>query len=315
MTSVTSCVYLPVTCFESEGWPLCADLHPTCIAHKEMYMLRILKGLTVAVVIVAGGAASAAEGLSADDIIRQTRDRNDGHSFLAEVSLILHDKKGNTRVRDFTYLQKDYANSDKFSMFFTTPNDVRGVAFHIENPHEVDGGEDSQWMYLPVSRQTRRISTTDKRGSFMGSDYSYADLDKIRVKDFQQTLVGEEQVLGRDCYVLERVPASPEVLTKTGYNKLKVWIDKQNFLVMRQDFFDVKGVRIKQMRTMQVATVDQVDSIMLSETEHFIDGTRSEMHFKQLQYNMNLDDRLFTQTAIRRGLKSGDVPKFAVSSL
>ncbi|NQD96155.1 outer membrane lipoprotein-sorting protein, partial [Pseudomonas sp. CrR25] len=114
-------------------------------------MLRICKGLTVAVVILAGGAASAAESLSADEIIRQTRDRNDGRSFMSEVSLILHDKKGNTRVRDFTYLQKDYDDSDKFSMFFTTPNDVRGVAFHIENPHEVSGNDDSQWMYLPVS--------------------------------------------------------------------------------------------------------------------------------------------------------------------
>lgn len=278
-------------------------------------MLKIFKGLTIATVAAASTLAQAAEGLSADEIMGQVRDRNDGKSFLSQVSLILHDKKGNTRVREFTYLQKDYADSDKFSMFFNTPNDVRGVAFHIENPHEVLAKEDSQWMYLPVSRQTRRISTTDKRGAFMGSDYSYADLDKIRVSDYRQTLQGEESVLGRDCHVIEREPVSPEVLTKTGYNKLKVWIDKQNQLVMRQDFYDVKGVLIKQMRTQEVATVDGVDSIMLSETEHFIDGTRSQMRFNQLQYNVDLDDRLFTQSAIRRGLKTGDVPEFSLSSL
>lgn len=56
---------------------------------------------------------------------------------------------------------------------------MRDVAFQIENLREFQGLEDSQWMYLPVSRQTRRISTTDKRGAFMGSDYSYADLDQI----------------------------------------------------------------------------------------------------------------------------------------
>jgi len=276
-------------------------------------MSPIFKGIAAAILIAGGAAAHAAGPLSADEIMTAARDRNDGKSFMSQVSLILHDKNGNTRVREFTYLQKDYADSDKFTMFFTTPNDVRDVAFHIENPHEVLGQEDSQWMYLPVSRQTRRISTSDKRGAFMGSEYSYADLDKIRVKDYRQTLVGEEQVLGRDCHVIEREPASPEVLTKTGYNKLKVWIDKQNNLVMRQDFFDVKGVLVKQMRTREVATVDQIDSIMLSETEHFIDGTRSEMRFDQLQYNVELDDRLFTQTAIRRGLKTGDVPAFASS--
>ncbi|MET1077021.1 MAG: outer membrane lipoprotein-sorting protein [Pseudomonas sp.] len=278
-------------------------------------MSPLFKGLTATALIMLGASVSAAETLSADQIISQVRDRDDGKSFMSQVSLILHDKNGNTRVREFTYLQKDYADSDKFTMYFSTPNDVRDVAFHIENPHEALGQEDSQWMYLPVSRQTRRISTTDKRGSFMGSEYSYADLDKIRVKDYRQTLIGEEKILQRDCYVIEREPASPEVLAKTGYNKLKVWIDKQNHLVMRQDFYDVKGVLIKQMRTKEVGTVDQIDSILLSETEHFIDGTRSEMRFNHLQYNVELNDRLFTQTAIRRGLKSGDVPAFAVSSL
>lgn len=277
-------------------------------------MLPILKRLTLAALVTASAVAQA-EPPSADEIVRQSRERDDGHSFISEVSLILHDKKGNTRVRTFTYLQKDYPEGDRFSMFFTSPNDVRDVAFHIENPQEVLGKEDSQWMYLPVSRQTRRISTTDKRGSFMGSEYSYADLDKIRVSDYRQTLLGEEQIQGRDCHVIEREPASPQVLTKTGYNKLKVWIDKQNHLVMRQDFFDVKGVLIKQMRTLKVAKVDGIDSIMLSETEHFIDGTRSEMRFDRLQYNVELDDRLFTQGAIRRGLKSGDVPEFVSSSL
>ncbi|AMQ85550.1 outer membrane lipoprotein-sorting protein [Pseudomonas sp. 22105] len=277
-------------------------------------MLPLLKSLTATALILSGVCASAADGSNADEIIRQVRDRNDGKSFMSQVSLILHDKKGNTRVREFTYLQKDYPDSDKFSMYFSAPTDVRDVAFHIENPHETLGLEDSQWMYLPVSRQTRRISTTDKRGSFMGSEYSYADLDKIRVKDYSQTLLGEEQIKGRDCYVIEREPVSPEVLAKTGYNKLKVWIDKQNFLVMRQDFFDVKGVLIKQMRTQKVETIDGIDSIQLSETEHFIDGTRSEMRFNQLQYNVPLEDRLFTQTAIKRGLKTGDLPEFSVTA-
>ena len=132
-------------------------------------MLPILKRLTLAALVTASAAAQA-EPPSADGIVRQARERDDGHSFMSEVSLILHDKKGNTRVRTFTYLQKDYPEGDRFSMFFTSPNDVRDVAFHIENPQEVLGKEDSQWMYLPVSRQTRRISTTDKRGSFMGSE-------------------------------------------------------------------------------------------------------------------------------------------------
>lgn len=275
-------------------------------------MLPLFKVMTSSVLVLISMGALAAP--TADDIIRQARDRNDGKSFMSQVSLILLDKQGNSRVREFSYLQKDYPDADKFTMFFSAPNDVRDVAFHIENPHETLGVEDSQWMYLPVSRQTRRISTTDKRGAFMGSDYSYADLDKIRADDYRQTLVSEETINGRECYVIERTPASAQILAKTGYNKLKIWIDKQNSLVMRQDFFDVKGVMFKQMRTLKVETVDQIDSITLSETEDFIAGTRSQLQFNQLQYNVEMDDRLFNQTAIKRGLKTSDLPEFAVSA-
>ncbi|SEK24819.1 Outer membrane lipoprotein-sorting protein [Atopomonas hussainii] len=273
-----------------------------------------LKRLCVTSCLLISSVVHAENAPNAEQIMQQARDRHDGHSFISQVSLILHDKQGNSRVRDFTYLQKDYADSDKFSMFFSSPSDVRNVAFHIENPHEALKQEDSQWMYLPISRQTRRISTTDKRGAFMGSDYTYADLDKIRVNDYRQTLVGEETLQGRDCYVIEREPASPAILTKTGYNKLKVWIDKQNHLVMQQNFYDVKDVLIKQMRTKEVSTIDGIDSITLSETEHFIDGTRSEMRFTDLRYNVLLEDRLFTQSALRRGLKASDVSALQTSA-
>jgi len=94
-------------------------------------MLPFLKSLTTAALILGSACASAAEAGNADEILRQVRDRNDGNSFMSQVSLILHDKKGNTRVREFTYLQKDYPDSDKFSMYFSAPTDVRDVAFHI----------------------------------------------------------------------------------------------------------------------------------------------------------------------------------------
>lgn len=275
-------------------------------------MWPLLKVLITSAVLLTSVEAWASP--DADEILRQVRDRDDGKSFMSQASLILLDKRGNSRMRELSYLQKDYLDSDKFTMFFSAPSDVRDVAFHIENPHESLGIEDSQWMYLPVSRQTRRISTTDKRGAFMGSDYSYADMDKIRVDDYRQILVGEETLDGRECYVIERTPASAQTLAKTGYNQLKVWVDKQNWLILRQDFFDVKGVLFKQLRTLKVEKVDQIDSIMLSETEDFITGTRSQLRFNQLQYNVELDDRLFNQTAIKRGLKTGDLPNEGVSA-
>ncbi len=209
--SATNCVCRRVICSEPRS-----DLNKKPLQEKEISMLPPLKVLTASLLMLTSMGALAAP--NADEIIRQARDRNDGKSFMSQVSLILLDKQGNSRVREFSYLQKDYPDSDKFTMYFSAPNDVRNVAFHIENPHEALSAEDSQWMYLPVSRQTRRISTTDKRGAFMGSDYSYADLDKIRADDYSQALVGEETINGRECYVIERTPVSAR---DPGQNRLQ----------------------------------------------------------------------------------------------
>lgn len=71
-------------------------------------MLPIFKTLTVSALLLSAAAAMAAETRTADDIIRQARDRDDGKSFMSQVSLILIDKQGNSRIREFSYLQKDY---------------------------------------------------------------------------------------------------------------------------------------------------------------------------------------------------------------
>lgn len=69
-------------------------------------MLPIFKTLTVSALLLSAAAAMAAETRTADDIIRQARDRDDGKSFMSQVSLILIDKQGNSRIREFSYLQK-----------------------------------------------------------------------------------------------------------------------------------------------------------------------------------------------------------------
>lgn len=246
--------------------------------------------------------------LDGDAVMALSRDRDEGDSFASKVDLVLVDRQGRERVREFVFLQLADASGKRASLFFTAPQDVRGVAFHIVNPREASGGEDAQWMYLPVSRQTRRISTTDKRGAFMGSTYSYADLDGVRVGDWDNQLVGEEEIGGRRAWVVERRPARPEVQARTGYERVVAWVDQGNHLLLRQDYFDSRGVMFKQNRTLEVETVDGIDSIMLSETVNLENGSRARMHFRQLRYNVAPDPRLFGEAALARGLRGGDLP-------
>jgi len=123
---------------------------------------------------------------------------------------------------------------------FLEPADVRGTSLLT---HQDPKGDDSQWLYLPELRRVKRISSTGKTGSFMGSEFTYEDIGGNTLDKFKYTKLADEQYKGKACSVLEKTPN----YANSGYTKIKVWISIDNNLVLRQDFFDRKNSLLKVM--------------------------------------------------------------------
>lgn len=247
--------------------------------------------------------------MSADDILSQVRNRPDGGDTYANASLVLIEKNGSKRVRDLLFLQKDYGKDDKLTLSFTAPADVKGVVLQSINYDEVAQKEDDQWMYLPAFRQIRRIAATDKRGSFMGSQFSYIDLDKLRVTDYQQKLLADEKINDRDCYVIERTPASLEVINRTGYHKVNVWVDKASSVVVKQVYFDAKGIPFKEFLARKLEQVQNIWTVTHSEMRDLVNGRTSELIFSKVSYDVGLEDKLFQHNIMKTGVKNGNLPQ------
>ena len=245
---------------------------------------------------------------TADEILGKVRNRADGTDNYAKASLVLKEKNGSTRIRNLLFLQKDYGKDDKLTLNFTEPADVKGVVLQSVNYDEALAKEDDQWMYLPAFRQVRRIAATDKRGSFMGSQFSYIDLDKLRVTDYQQKLIGEEKINDRDCYLIERTPASLEVTNRTGYHKVNVWVDKESFLVLKQVYFDAKGIPFKEFMVKKTEVIQNIWTVTHSEMRDLTNGRASDLIFSDVNYDVGLDDSLFQQNIMKTGVKSGNLP-------
>jgi outer membrane lipoprotein-sorting protein len=239
-------------------------------------------------------------------ILTKVRDRYDGKDYISDVTLRIYD---NNKYQDkkMYMFQKDYDDKEMTSLFFFAPADVRNVSFLIMNYNESLAKDDDQWMYLPAFRKIRRISGQDKRGSFMGSTYNYSDLDKIRVKDFKSVLVGEEKIMGRDTWKIERTPVSQEVINKNGYNNTIVWVDKNTYLVVKQVFFDAKGVKFKELLAEDIQLQQNIWTIMRSKMTNLENGKVSEMHFNSIKYNVGVDDRYLSQNILKTGIKESDV--------
>lgn len=256
--------------------------------------------------------ALAAGSLNAQQILQQVRDRDDGSSYATNADLVLIDSAGNERVRKMRMLQQDQANNEERSvMHFYAPAAVRGVSFLTASYEEATAQGDDQWMYLPAFRKVRRIGSNDKRGAFMGSTFNYYDMDKLRVTDYQSKVIGEQIIDGRPCWQIERTPVSQAIIAKTGYHKLVIWVDKERDLIMQQDYFDAKGVRFKQLKTLTLEQVQGIWTVMKTQMTNFDNGRSSQVVYSDVEYSIEIDTKQFNRGALKRALSAKDVPAWS----
>ena len=143
----------------------------------------------------------------------------------------------------------------------------------------------------------------------MGSRFAYIDLDRLRVTDYTQKLISEESMLGRDCYVIERLPASEKITNKTGYHKTRIWVDKERLVVVKQTFFDARGVEFKQMTATKVEKIQDIWTVTQADMQDFVSQRTSSLIFNNTRYNVGLSDHLFQRNIMKTGVNSGNLPK------
>jgi outer membrane lipoprotein-sorting protein len=271
--------------------------------------MKSLRNVTLLLAFVASSVSANSTFPNPDKLISESRNRYDGKDVYTEATLVLIDDRGRVRNREMRYLQRDHGSDEQLTMLFTGPSDVKGVGFQNITYDEKKNESDGQWLYMPAFRQIRRIAAADKRGSFMGSEFAYIDLEKPRVSDYTQKVTGEATVLGRPCWIVERAARNAEVTARTGYKKTIVWIDKESKVALRQTYFDAKDIEFKQMSVVKFEKIQDIWTIMEMDMYDRLTKKRSKLVFRAVRYNTGLSDKLFNQSILRTGISDADLPK------
>lgn len=129
-------------------------------------------------------------------------------------------------------------DGDKSLTIFDTPRDVKGTAF-LSFTHTLEA--DEQWLYLPALKRVKRISSSNKSGPFMGSEFSYEDISSQEVAKYKYKFIKDDKFDGRDVFVIERTPQ----YEKSGYTKQIAWIDKEMYQPLKIEFYDRKKSLLK----------------------------------------------------------------------
>jgi len=262
-------------------------------------------GLTALFISVALGSVFA---LTPKDIMVKVDNRDDGETSISEMTMVMVDSKGQQRVRKLKGYRKDYGKDTKTMNFFLAPADVKNTAFlsfDYDNPET----EDDSWLYLPALRKVKRIAAGNKKDSFMGTDFSYHDMNGLDIEDWNYKMIKDSVTLdGQECWVIGSIPKksiAKAVIADTGYLKRLAWVRKDNFMVIQGKIWVKKGKKIKILHSSKIEKIQGIWTAKKVEMSTLVRGKREHstaLLFDNLQYNEGVEDSLFTTQRIERGL-------------
>ena len=260
---------------------------------RHLRLFAVLVAFLAAIPVPSGAATAEETGLR---IARDARSREVGFgNFSARQSMVLRNKQGQESRRQLRVKVLEVAGeADKSLFVFDEPRDVQGTALLIHAHRE---SADDQWLYLPALKRVKRISSSNRSGSFMGSEFAYEDLTAQAVEKYTYRYLRDEPCGQLTCTVSERFPVDK----KSGYNRQVVWRDKDELRVWKVEYYDRKDALLKTL------ALDDYNQYLGSywragemTMENHLTGKSTVLTWTEYQFGTDLDERDFTRTGLRR---------------
>lgn len=240
--------------------------------------------------------AQESAGVDALEIAKERKQRDVGwNTTEAQVTMVLRNAQGQEAERKLNVKSLEVSDDgDKALTVFDSPRDVKGTAF-LSFSHALE--PDEQWIYLPALKRVKRISSRNKSGPFVGSEFAFEDMTSYEVEKFSYEYIGEEEVNGEECFVIKQVPQ----YEYSGYTSQKVWIDKSHYRVQKIEFYDKKETLLKVLHLKDYQLYeDKFWRPMRSEMRNVQTRKSTYLITEKIDFNTELSDGDFDKNRLKR---------------
>ena len=237
--------------------------------------------------VLAAPASAQAQTLSADQILDRIDENAVAGNRISVIEMIIHSRRATRTLKLKSWVQGE----DKAFTEFLEPARERGTKMLKLG--------DQLWTYSPDADRTISISGHMLRQSVMGSDLSYEDMleDRELRQAYEAAVVGEETVIDRPCWVLELKAKVEDV----AYHLRKIWVDREHFVLLREDRFAKSG---RLLKTLEVKSVIRAQSRWVQNDVVFKDalkaGDGTEFIIQSIEFEAAIPESLFTKASLRK---------------
>ena len=254
----------------------------------------IFKSLILAIVTLAMTAVPCLGDLSVDEIVDKANMAAyyAGNDANAQVTMTITDSQGRTRIREFTILRMDIEDGgeQKFYIYFNKPEDVRNMVYMVWKQINAD---DDRWLYLPALDLVRRIASSDKRSSFVGSDFLYEDVSGRGISEDTHELVE----VTNEYYKLKNVPKKIKSVEFAYYY---LWISKDTFLPFKAEYYNKQGKPQRVVESLEIKTIQGHPTVTRSKVTNLESGGNTVSVFSKISYDRGITENIFTERFLRR---------------
>lgn len=222
------------------------------------------------------------------------RDTGFGDS-VADLKMLLKSSNGDETLRLFKMNTLEVTGDGNKSLsIFNSPPDVKGTAL-LTFTHALE--PDEQWLYLPALKRVKRISSSNKSGPFLGSEYAFEDLTSFEVPKYKYKYLRDEVINDKDCFVIELYPQYEE----SGYTRQISWIEKERYIPLKIEYYDRKNALLKTLEykgyQQYLGQYWRADEMLMINHQN---GKSTSLLSENFKFRTGLTDRDFDQNTLKR---------------
>jgi hypothetical protein len=234
---------------------------------------------------------ATARGQTADEVIQKARAANRIESSIQTIKMTIASKSGSERIREVELRSRRDGEITKTYFRLLSPSDVAGTQLLlVDNPGQLD----EQLLYLPAYKRVNFVSGSARKGSFVGSDFSYEDFEVREAAVGTHTLAEQNA----EAWVVETA-----LTGESSYTKIRTTIGKSDLVVRKIEFYDTSGL-LKILEVKKVTKEGTVSVPIETEMTNVQKGTKTKLEIVAHKLGLTkeeLPDETFTRAYLERG--------------
>lgn len=236
---------------------------------------------------------SLAQELDGEQVLKNLEASRQSESHQMKMEMVLYSSSGDMRSRTLNNYRQE-GEVDRSLMQFTEPADIKGTSFLLLDDQK--NNQEDMYLYLPALGAVRKISGSQKNGSFVGSDLTYNDIGIFSGANFSDNYQAEITAEEEEIIELRLEIIDPDI----DYSYGRMWVRKDLWLGQKIEYYDQQEELIK---VINLSDFDEIDGNRLArriEVENVQKGSRTILKMLEVDFDPELDPNIFTTRYLQR---------------